>query len=87
MPAASISRQNEVTSCKAGVRAYELLTRYFHLIAEGNLNRARGTTSAETALAWSVYFPSIFLLQLSTHRPVYDCQMADRKFENFRRMQ
>jgi hypothetical protein len=69
----------------AGVRAYELLTRYFHLIAEGNLNRARGTTSAETALAWSVYLPSIFLLQLSTHIPVYDCHIADRKLEKFRK--
>jgi hypothetical protein len=49
----------------AGVRAYELLTRYFHLIAEGNLNSAAGTTSAETALAWSVYLPSIFHLQLT----------------------
>jgi len=67
----------------AGVRAYELLNRYFHLIAEGILNSARGTTSAETALAWPVYLPSIFLLQLSTHIPVYDCQIVDRKLENF----
>ena len=69
----------------AGVRAYELLTRYFHLIAEGNLNSAGGTTSAETALALPVYRPSSFLLQLGTHILVYDCQIADRKFENSRR--
>ena len=66
MPLACISHQNEVTSCKAGVRAYELLTRYFHLIAEGNLNGAGGTTSTGNSIS-VVYHPSILRLQLSRH--------------------
>jgi len=73
MPAASISQQNEVTSCKAGVRAYELLTRYFRLIAEGNLNVVRGTASAETVLAWSVCLQTSFFYS-SAH--IYRCMTA-----------